>query len=673
MKKVISAVRILGIMALLSISLAADQLAPNLPLPNKFKDTQIVQLSPSVPKGADDLLLESGAARSGKIKFVRAPIRTVQNSGNVMIKTASKLYWLSTWHLYEAVPAQFVFVNVTDRQLVGVYTHQGPETGGGVGSSAILHSNGKLYFSVEKNNIGCVDEFDFATHTLTYRGPMALRYSPYSVCESPVDHKIYWGTTPYLKIFSYNPATPLTPPVDLGCPDSSATPGSFIYSLGATPDGLYLIMSIRDRGNYWLVRQALTDSTKKVYWKGEGYVVRICKDKKGNPFVVRNDSKGESYYRFVHGEPQAIPYPGELSSPVEIWNRKKFGFETSFGNIPSNFIPYLELLIRRLGTVAWEPPILATGITLDNCTVSHMIDAGDTTIMLPSQYTPVIEYNVATNQVINYHGGTGSHYNGLRLADGRIVGGDYFDATWIWDRTKPWTVSTKKATSTPNPKFVRTGGTYPYYLAQGASGMLYVGVHVESGRGGPVGYGPYGLFCWVNPDDLSNKGYIVNRNVEGKASCLVPINGGHQIVYVTKNNNPPTLYIYNDADHKLAKTITPSGTQALDKAVEYPAGSGVIVGVRYPDPKAGTTGIFRLNTATEAITEVTFNGLIFDGLDQVRRDLILGPESCIWFTAHVGANFYLYKMDPFTLATTQVGKLKKCYRLFFKAGKLYLY
>lgn len=284
--------------------------------------------------------------------------------------------------------------------------------------------------------------------------------------------------------------------------------------------------------------------------------------------------------------------------------------------------------------------------------------SGGELLALTTPYGPVVRYDLSNRRSTVLGTTQVNPYDALR--DGRVwyIAG-YPAATLRWDPSRPWTLST----STPNPHDTSVNPhelagfhRYHWYLARGAEGTVFVGVHHErDSQGGELGW--YDTRTGA-PGSL--RAPFERFDVAGLASAT----GGTRIVYASRALDPGVdgrLFIIDADSKRIEHEVVPlPGVPALDAIVE--TRPGVIVGI-------GGGRVYAVDVRSgDVLYTRTLPGVPFKGVGSADHRLVVGPDGNVWLPLGDG----VARIDPET-GTVEPMLDVPARGLLFVGSDLYLY
>jgi hypothetical protein len=289
-------------------------------------------------------------------------------------------------------------------------------------------------------------------------------------------------------------------------------------------------------------------------------------------------------------------------------------------------------------TDSWQR--VQVGIRVFAQTVKQLVPgpSDDEVFGFTSSYGPLFRFTNNSELPFTVFGTTQrSNYDALYLPErGRWYIAGYAAALLEYDPSAPWTLLPGRDPSDPtlNPHQPVTGFCkYHYYLARGADGLVYVGVHHErEAVGGELG--------WFDPV-ARTKGCLRLTFERFDVMDLKAALGGQKLVYssVSLDGEDAKLFVFDVASKKVEQVITPvPGVSALDKLVE--TSPGVVVGV------VGST-IYSVDIRDGRVLYRKDMGGQFGTARASDRRLILGPDGRVWLVlVPEGAGPHLARINP---------------------------
>jgi hypothetical protein len=485
-------------------------------------------------------------------------------------------------------------------------------------NATVLHSNGKLYISSEH-----LAEYDPETGTARLIAKLA-ESAQYAI--EGDDGAVYIGETTKGYVQRYDPYNGALE--NFGIMDDPGPPYyRYAYTLGADDRYVYVGMG---QMPWYLVIYDRQSGEQKVYWKApeQTKTITVYRGTTGGWFT---QSPAGQWFRLEDGalsplppgkKPEVVPYSfrGDVLSEVAEWE-KFFGYQVDLGEAAPDTGTggLVTVRWRKKGEPHWRTGSASVRMRPD---LLHRIYPLTETqlLVIPRSYAPLAVFNTVTGDVSVLGRTQRSLYDALSV-DGVWFLAGYPAATLRWDPAKPWTLTY----STPNPSnpavnpYMLPGfHKYHYYLAKGADGRVYVGVHHERDSvGGELG--------WYDAA-TSARGSLRQPFLKHDVRHLLAVAGGTKIVYSSVAIEPgleAKLFVFDVASGTIEREITPlPGVSALDKLVEV--APGVVLGV------VGTR-FFKVDVRTGEVHYLKdLGGEAFRGLSTYDHRLILGPDGWVW-------------------------------------------
>jgi hypothetical protein len=252
-----------------------------------------------------------------------------------------------------------------------------------------------------------------------------------------------------------------------------------------------------------------------------------------------------------------------------------------------------------------------------------------------------------------------SLYDAMAVDAGWYLAG-YTAATLRWDPARPWalTASTPNRSDTSvNPYQLPGFHKYHYYLARGADGFVYVGVHHERDSvGGELG--------WYDPA-TDKRGSLRTPFEKHDVRHIIAADGGSRIVYSSVATEPgleAKLFVFDVAAKRIERELTPvPGTSAYDKLVEVTP--GIVLGVL-------GDRVFKVDIRTgEVLYARELGGQAFQGILTYDHRLEKGPDGYIWLYV----NNWISRIRPSDGAVERIVSAAPAGNLVFFGNGLYLY
>ncbi|MDW8129034.1 MAG: hypothetical protein RMI94_00675 [Bryobacterales bacterium] len=528
---------------------------------------------------------------------------------------------------------------------------------GGPGpNGAILHSNGKLYIGS-----GHLTEYDPDTGEVRLVARLA-ESTQYAI--EGDDGAVYLGECVRGYVERYDPATGVFE--NFGIMDDPGPPYyRYAYTLGADRRYVYVAMG---QMPWYLVVYDRQTRRQRVYWKDAGAsYVGVSRGTGGAWFA---QGPGGAWHRLTDGEPvplargerpQLDPYPRGLVADITgAVARKEFGYDVDLSEVtPDTATGGLAIVRwRRPGEAEWRTAWARPRMSAE--VVHRLYRFSESELLaIPFGYGPLVLYDTVTGRVRGLGRTQRSLYAALPVEGEWFLAG-YPAATLRWDPSKPWTLTY----STPNPSDPRVNPymlpgfhKYHYYLARGADGFVYVGVHHERDSvGGQLG--------WYDPL-TGARGSLREPFEKFDVRDLIAADGGRKLVYSAIALEPELegrLFVYDVASRRIEREIVPvAGLSATDKLVEVEP--GVVLGIL-------GTRFFRCDVRTGEVHWVQdLGGQAFDDMRSYNRRPILGPDGWVWL--YVGRT--ICRIEPRTGVIERILDAPPARNLLFMDGDLYLY
>lgn len=530
---------------------------------------------------------------------------------------------------------------------------------GGAGPNAtILHSNGKLYVGS-----GHLTEYD--PETGAARVVAKLAESSQWVIEGD-DGGVYIGETTKGYVERYDPYTDVLE--NFGIMDDPGPPYyRYAYTLGA--DDRYVYVGMGQRPWYLVIYDRQTEE-QKVYWKQpeQPRTIAVHRGTAGGWFTQSPEGR---WYRLENGEPVAVPagqkpevvpyyFRGRVVSEPAQWE-KLFGYQIDLGEaVPDTGTQgVVTVRWRNRGEGEWRAASAQVRTRPD--LLHRIYPLNETKLLVISRsYGPLATFDTVTGGVSVLGRTQRSLFDAVRVEDGTWFLAGYPAATLRWDPARPWSL----VYSTPNPNnptvnpFMLPGfHKYHYYLARGADGRVYVGVHHERDSvGGELGW--YDMAT-------NGRGSLREPFLRHDVRHLIAVEGGNKIVYSSvaiEAGLEARLFVFDVASGRIEREIVPlPGASALDKLVEVEP--GVVLGV------AGTR-LFKVHVRNGEVHYVKdLGGEAFRGLRTYDHRLPVGPDGWVWLYIDNS----ICRIRPEDGAIERVLEAKPPQNLVFFNHDLYLY
>lgn len=528
---------------------------------------------------------------------------------------------------------------------------------GGPGTNGtILHSNGRLYIGS-----GHLTEYDPDTGEIRLIGRLA-ESTQYAI--EGDDGAVYLGECVKGYVERYDPATGVLE--NFGIMDDPGPPYyRYAYTLGA--DGRYVYVAIGQMPWYLVIYDRQT-RRQKVYWKDAGAsYIGVSRGAGGGWFT---QAPGGAWYRLVDGEPQPLAkgerpqldsYPRGLVSDVnEAVARKVFGYELDLGEATPDTATggYAIVRWRKPGESEWRAASAPVRMTAE--VVHRLYRFSETELLaIPFGYGPLALYDTLTGRVTALGRTQRSLYAALPV-NGEWFFAGYPAATLRWNPARPWTLTYSTANPNDpgvNPYMLPGFHKYHYYLARGADGLVYVGVHHERDSvGGQLG--------WYDPV-TGARGSLREPFEKYDVRDLIAADGGRKIVYSAIAIEPGLegrLFVYDTASRRIEREIVPvPGITATDKLVEVEP--GVVLGIL-------GTRFFRCDVRTGEVHWVQeLGGQAFGDMRSYNRRPVLGPDGWVWLYV----DRTICRVEPRTGVIERILDAPPARNLLFVGNDLYLY
>lgn len=508
----------------------------------------------------------------------------------------------------------------TVRVVDGVAGKPGPNAG-------VLHPNGKYY--VASSDPGFLMEYDLHTgetrqiHRLADKGAQWMDMGD--------DGAIYIGEHVTGRVERFDPTSGTWE--DFGIMDDPGPPYyRYAYTLGS--DGRYVYIGV-GKNPWYLVIYDRQTRTSKTFWKSlkQGEVF-VCKGLQGGWFVSVG---GIGWFKLERGSP--VP---QATSPEIVPNHMRGGvctgenlslcgsaYEVDLGlAVPvatTEGTAVAEIRYRVAGAPEWRS--VKAPVPVLPQTIKQLVAwEGEELLGLTSMYGPLFRLSHARNGGIKLLGSTfRSNYDALYLPDRALwyIAG-YPGSTLVYDPKHEWSLLPGSSPSdiSLNPHIAGQGiAKHHYYLARGADGLVYAGVHHErESTGGDLG--------WYDPASGST-GHLREPFVHYDVRDLKAVLGGNALVYSSNalteadgSRPDAVLFVLDVAAKQVVREIVPlPGVSDLDKVIE--TSPGVIVGV------AGTE-CYAVDIQSGKVLYHKSLGAQFGTAASPDRRLVLGPDGYVW-------------------------------------------
>jgi hypothetical protein len=302
-----------------------------------------------------------------------------------------------------------------------------------------------------------------------------------------------------------------------------------------------------------------------------------------------------------------------------------------------------EVTWRKLGFAAQQ---LSASVRVAAQTVKQLVDGGDGNLLgFTSFYGPLFTSRGAQEASFTVLGTTlRSNYDALYLPERRrwYVAG-YPAALLEYDPRAPWTLQPGRNPSEPhvNPRQPAPGmGKYHHYLARGADGLVYVGIHHERhAKGGGLG--------WLDPT-TGRTGQLRTPFEHFDVRDLKPALDGRKLVYSSMSLATPgghrpdaRLFVFDVASKRIEREIVPlPGSGELDKVIE--TSPGIVVGV-------AASVVYAVDIRDGRVLYRKDLGSRFGTTSPSDRRLMLGPDGHVWLVVvpqRLGSLPHLARIAP---------------------------
>ena len=539
----------------------------------------------------------------------------------------------------------------------------------------VLHTNGNIYQATsEANGVGYFAEYNpttGATRQIAQLSDTGCQFS-----EIGDDGWIYIGEDVHGRVDRYNPTTDTFE--RLGQMDTNyAGSSQYAYTLGA--DSRYLYVGLGQSPWYLAIYDTQTKSSA-LYWATNGDAGGTVRHgTNGYWYYYRYNGGQVTWYHLTDGVPILLTNtanfpPRGLLAPAQRGNVVDgatygylLGYEVNLDNAyPNSSSNYASIRWRTSGATNWQS-VGVSNFHLSPVTIQRVYPWKNSQILVFSAfYQPVFLWDINTHQT------TVLGYPVFNLYDAVFEWGiayfsGYTAAMLCYDPSRAWTLSG----STPN-RFDTNNNPYQtsltigkdeLYLAFGADGLVYAGsMHERDSTGGELG--------WYDPVTGTN-GSLRTPFVDYNVNDLKPALGGTKLVYASTSTN---LFVFDVATKSIERTITPVGTNVLDKVVEV--SPGIMFGVT-------GSNIFKVNiTDGSVIYSNTLPCKAFcESIVSYNRRLVLGPDGNIWmwrwYRDAVNMHSALYRINPadcsYTTILTNASYTYWGMNPMFNGGDVYFY
>jgi hypothetical protein len=530
-------------------------------------------------------------------------------------------------------------------------------------NATLLHSSGKVYIGTY--DPGWLLEFDPRTHSVRTVGRLADKGAQFLI--EGDDGAIYIGEATKGYVERYDPGTGALQ--SLGIIDDPGPPYyRYAYTVGA--DGRYVYVGV-GQAPWYLVVYDRSAGVQKVFWRDlRSRTVTVIKGKDGAWYAKRcgsaEDDAACSWFRLEHGEPTPCPpiangatLPrGNVLEPAQA--PSAFGYEIDLSKAtPSTATAHRATLRwRRAGEPSWRQTTVV--VRTQPRVVKRLYPYSSSQLLaLAEYYGPVVAYDPYSRASVILGDPQASLYDAL-LAGGVWYLAGYPAATLRYDPSRPWTLTASTSNRhdrSVNPYMLAGVQKYDYYLARGADGDIYVGVHHERDSSG-------GELVWY--DTATDVRESVREPFEQfDVAGLAAVQGGAKIVYSSTALAPATdakLFVFDVATKRIEREIVPlPGTRSLDKIVEV--ARGVVLGI-------ADTRVYAVRTGTgEILYARELGGEPFRGVSKVDRRLVVGPDGYVWLPI----DSVICRIDPANGSVEYVLDGVPARGLLFFRNDLYLY
>ena len=528
---------------------------------------------------------------------------------------------------------------------------------GGPGpNGTILHSNGKIYIGS-----GHLTEYDPESGQTRLLGKLA-ESTQYAI--EGDDGAVYLGETTKGYVERYDPETGVLE--NFGIMDDPGPPYyRYAYTLGA--DRRYVYVAIGQMPWYLVIYDRETKQ-QKVYWKDARLsYVGVSRGANGGWYT---QGPGGAWFRLENGELAPLP-PGQRPA-LASWPRglvpdvteavamKEFGVQLDLAEAtPDTATGGLATIRwRRAGEPEWRSASVPIRMAAE--TVHRLYRFSDTELLVfPFGYGPLVIYDTVSGAVKPLGRTQRSLYAALPV-NGEWFFAGYPAATLRWNPARPWTLV--YSTANPydpgvNPYMLPGFHKYHYYLARGADGLVYVGVHHERDSvGGQLG--------WYDPV-TGARGSLRAPFEKHDVRDLIAADHGRKIVFSSIAIEPgleARLFVYDVASRAIEREIVPvPGLSALDKLVEVEP--GIVLGLL-------GTRFFKADVRTgEVLWVQDLGGQAFGDMRSYNRRPILGPDGWVWLYV----DNFISRIDSRTGYVERVLEARPAQNLLFVGRDLYLY
>ena len=511
-----------------------------------------------------------------------------------------------------------------------------------------IHPNGNYYLA--SSDPGVLLEYDLRKGVIRQVGKLADKGGQW--LEIGDDGAVYIGEHVKGHVERYGPATGAWD--DFGIVDDPGPPYyRYAYSLGA--DDRYVYVGIGQNPWYLAVYDRQT-RTSQTFWKDlKPAEVMVMRGQQGGWLAHVG---GQGWFELKNGRPvplQKVPAPvpfvwrgGVCSDPTSA--KCNLPVEIDLGRATpmtaSSGVATAEISFRNKGEEAWKK-LSAPVRVVPQAVKQLQIGPADEVLGFTAFYGPLFTISRKEPEISKVLGTTlRSNYDALYLPDnGRWYIAGYPAALLEYDPKKPWSLLPGRDPADPlmNPHQPVPGfGKYHYYLARGADGMVYVGVHHErNAEGGELG--------WFDPVS-GKKGSLREPFEKFDVRDLKPALAGKKLVYSSValkdagGRQPDArLFVFDVASKRIEREIVPlPGVGELDKVVE--TSPGVVVGV------AGSE-VYSVDIRDGRVLYRKSLGGHYGTVKSNDRRLQLGPDGHVWLVLvpfGVGSLPQLTRINPVT-------------------------
>jgi hypothetical protein len=524
--------------------------------------------------------------------------------------------------------------------------------------STVLHSNGRVYFSIGKT----LYEYDFQSNVLEVVATLGDTSGVQWAVEGD-DGWLYLGQAVQGHVERFNPQSRILE--RFGIMDDPGPPYyRYAYTLGADHRYIYAGMG---QNPWYLVVYDMQTGTHVNYWKDHNRSVMVSQGRTGGWYAQVG---GLGFFKLENGVPTPVPAGtslslidyrerGNVTSEPSLF-KSKYNMDIDLDEfVPMDTVSNGQITVRwkRVEELSWRSA--SALVRVGPQVIKRLYADGKRLFSFIEAYGPVFYFDPASSKTTLLGRSRRSLYDAISIPGGWFLSG-YPASTFLYETSRPWTLNNNTANmSAPeiNPRLLDGIAKYHYYQAR-AQGHVFVGVHHErDATGGSLG--------WYDEKTGALVGRLrdpfINYDVRGLTSAL----NGTKIVYSSIDINASgnaKLFVIDAVSKQIEREIIPPipGATALDKIVEV--SPGLIFGIQSP-------WFYLADIRTGQVRYVKeLGGSAFPGLPSYDRRLTLGPDGHVW----------LYINDDICRIEPEQGVIEKIitYRpsgpLTFHQGQLYI-